>query len=93
MNANTVEELKIEQVPINQLQPDPTNPRSIPPDQLNALTRSLQQFGMVSPIIARRSDFVIIGGHQRWLAARRLGLAIVQPLRFAPDSSTASCTR
>ena len=28
----------------------------------------------VDPIIARRDDKVVIGGHQRLLAARRLGL-------------------
>jgi len=69
--------LKIEHVPIGDLRPDPFNPRRISGTELEALTRSIQEFGLVDPIIARREDRTVIGGHQRLLAARRLGLATV----------------
>lgn len=69
--------LAIEHVPIDNLRPDPANPRRIADAELEALTRSIQQFGLVDPIIVRREDSTVIGGHQRLLAARRLGLKTV----------------
>jgi DNA modification methylase len=69
--------LAVEQVPIDELRPDPVNPRRIGEDELDALERSLRQFGFVQPVLARREDRTVIGGHQRLLAARRLGLTSV----------------
>jgi hypothetical protein len=67
----------IEQVPIDDLHPDPANPRRISEEELDALERSIRQFGFVEPVLARREDATVIGGHQRLLAARRLGLTSV----------------
>ena len=67
----------IEQIPIDGLHPDPANPRRISEEELDALERSIRQFGFVEPVIARRGDATVIGGHQRLLAARRLGLSAV----------------
>jgi DNA modification methylase len=67
----------IEQVPIDELRPDPANPRRISDEELDALERSIRQFGFVEPVLARREDATVIGGHQRLLAARRLGLTSV----------------
>ncbi len=69
--------LAVEQVPIDELRPDPANPRRIGDDELDALERSLRQFGFVQPVLARRDDRIVVGGHQRLVAARRLGLATV----------------
>ena len=66
--------LTIEQVPIESLHPDFANPRRIGDEELDALERSLREFGFVQPVLARREDAVVIGGHQRLVAARRLGL-------------------
>ena len=66
--------ITIEHVSIGDLRPDPFNPRRISDQELDALTRSIHEFGMVDPIIARRGDNLVIGGHQRLVAARRLGL-------------------
>jgi ParB-like chromosome segregation protein Spo0J len=41
---------------------------------MDALTRSIQEFGVVDPVIVRRADRTVVGGHQRLRAARRLGL-------------------
>ena len=68
---------QIEEVVIDELRPDPANPRRISNDQLEALTRSLQTYGFVQPVLARREDKIVIGGHQRLLAARRLGYKTV----------------
>ena len=69
--------LAVEQVPLDQLRPDPANPRRISEEELDALERSLRQFGFVQPVVARRDDATVIGGHQRLVAARRLGLTTV----------------
>jgi DNA modification methylase len=69
--------LTIEQVPIDLLRPDPANPRRIGEEELDSLERSIRQFGFVQPVLARKEDSTVIGGHQRLIAARRLGLASV----------------
>lgn len=69
--------IAVAHVPIDLLRPDPANPRRIGEAELEALTRSLRQFGFVQPVLARRDDGVVIGGHQRLIAARRLGLTSV----------------
>ena len=63
----------VEHVPVDDLHPDPANPRRIDDTELAALTESIRAFGFVDPVIARRADQCVIGGHQRLLAARRLG--------------------
>ena len=77
MTASLLPALTVEEVAIDLLRPDPANPRRISDDELDALERSLRQFGFVSPVLARREDRTVIGGHQRLVAARRLGLTTV----------------
>ncbi|MFC1875047.1 site-specific DNA-methyltransferase [Chloroflexota bacterium] len=76
------EQIELQQISIDELHPDPANPRRISDQELEALTRSIREFGLVDPIIARREDKTVIGGHQRLLAARRLGHKTV-PVIFA----------
>ena len=73
----TLAPIAVEEVAIDDLRPDPANPRRIGDDELDTLERSLRQFGFVQPVLARREDRTVIGGHQRLLAARRLGYATV----------------
>src|SRR5438309_5380247 len=75
--TTTTTELQIVQVPIDELHPDPANPRKISDAELDALTRSLREFGFVQPVIARHHDHIVVGGHQRLVAARRIGLKSV----------------
>ncbi len=77
MPSSIRDELEVDYVCVEDLRPDPFNPRRISDTELDALTRSIREFGLVDPIIARRQDSVVIGGHQRLLAARRLGLDTV----------------
>src|SRR5450759_2679659 len=69
--------LSVEEVPIDLLRPDPANPRWIGQEELDALERSIRRFGFVQPVLARREDQTVIGGHQRLVVARRLGLTTV----------------
>ena len=73
----TAPPITVEHVDIDLLKPDPANPRKISDAELEALTRSLQQWGFVQPVLVRREDHVVIGGHQRLLAARKLGVKTV----------------
>jgi hypothetical protein len=50
--------------PIGELKPDPANPRRISDAELESLTRSIREFGFVQPVVARREDKTVIGGHQ-----------------------------
>ena len=49
------------------------NPRHMSDEQLDKLVDSLLKFGFVEPVVARQSDLLVIGGHQR-LAASKLAL-------------------
>jgi ParB-like chromosome segregation protein Spo0J len=66
-------DFNIEQVPLDFLNADPANPRRIGDADLEALTRSLREWGAVQPVVANRDGSLVIAGHQRLLAARRLG--------------------
>ena len=68
---------QVVQATIDDLRPDPANPRRISDAQLEALTKSLREYGFVQPVLARREDKTVIGGHQRLTAARRLGYKTV----------------
>ena len=68
--------LKIEQVPIDQLNPNPYNTNVVSPDNEEKIKESLRRFGQFKPILVREQDqgFEIIGGEHRWRAAKELGL-------------------
>jgi len=68
-----MQKLKITYIPINRLKPDNQNPRNITGQSLERLQRSLREFGFVDPVIARRKDHKVIGGHQRLAAAQADG--------------------
>jgi DNA modification methylase len=77
VSMNGQRPLTVEQVPLDQLRPDPANPRWIGQEELDSLERSIRSFGFVQPVLARREDGTVVGGHQRLVAARRLGLRTV----------------
>jgi hypothetical protein len=65
-------EFETEQVAVDQLKASPWNPRTISPRALEKLKRSLRDFGLPQSIIANRRSGHIVGGHQRWQAAKEL---------------------
>ena len=68
------QDIDIIHLPIGDLCPYAANPRPISDHELESVTRSIREFGFVDPVIDRREDKVVIGGHQRLVAARKLGL-------------------
>jgi len=77
MVNQTTRRLKIVQVLIAQLRPAGHNPRVMPDAEMQKLIRSIQQFGFVEPLVVRRQDNTVIGGHQRLDAATALGMTRV----------------
>jgi len=69
--------MRVEHVPLSQLRPWPGNPRLMPEAEMHKLVRSIETFGLVEPLVVRRSDSLVIGGHQRLDAAKALGLTKV----------------
>lgn len=57
--------MQIEMVAVEKLNPAPYNPRHWSPKHLKAAERSLREFGLVDPLIVRREDDLVIGGHLR----------------------------
>jgi len=82
--SSLIGETKIEpqknQVSISDLVPNRYQPRKIFDEtNLEDLTNSIKERGMIQPIIVRKSNdniskFEIIAGERRWLAAQRAGL-------------------
>src|SRR5438874_2458732 len=64
---------------IDELKPDPTNPRSHSKKQIQQIANSIRAFGFNVPILIDR-DGNIIAGHGRWLACRELGWSEVPTL-------------
>jgi hypothetical protein len=66
--------IEIEYVSTSKLKPYDGNPRKMEPSEMLKLRRSLKDFGFVDPIIVRKSDNLVIGGHQRLDAAKEEGI-------------------
>lgn len=64
---------KVTQLPITMMKPDPNNPRIHKDRQINALAKSIQSFGFNIPI-AIDSKGVVVSGHARLEAAKKIGL-------------------
>jgi DNA modification methylase len=72
-------DLKIVYRRIEDLKPDPANPRHHTRRQIRQIGESVKAFGFNAPILIDR-DRNIIAGHGRWLACRELGFAEVPTL-------------
>ena len=85
--SSLIGETKVEtpknQLSISDLIPNKYQPRKIfDEDNLNDLTNSIKERGILQPIIVRKSNddkskFEIIAGERRWLAAQKAGLHAV----------------
>jgi len=82
--SSLIGETKVEkqknQLPISDLIPNKYQPRKIFDERnLEDLTNSIKERGIIQPIIARKSNddklkYEIIAGERRWIAAQRAGL-------------------
>ena len=65
---------KVERWPLERLIPHARNARTHSEDQIAQIAGSIAEFGFVNPVLVG-DDGVIVAGHGRVLAARKLGLA------------------
>ena len=78
--GETKVEIQKNQLPISDLIPNKYQPRKIFDERnLEDLTNSIKERGMIQPIIVRKSNedklkYEIIAGERRWIAAQRAGL-------------------
>src|SRR5246127_1650089 len=73
------EPLKVVYRPVEQLKPDPANPRLHSKKQIRQIAKSIETFGFNVPILVD-ADLNVICGHGRLLAARELGITEVPTL-------------
>ena len=59
--------------PLDKLIPYPTNPKEHPPEQIERIAASIEEFGFLVPIVID-SEGVIVAGHGRYEAAKLLNL-------------------
>ncbi len=70
----------IVQIPTNQLEPNPLQPRgNIPSESLAELVESIKEHGIIEPLIVAKTPagYQIIAGERRWRSARLLKLSHV----------------
>ena len=72
--------MKIENIKVSDLKAYQKNAKRHPDDQVQRIASSIKEFGFVQPIVVDKDNVVIIG-HGRLLAAKRLGLSEVPCVR------------
>jgi len=72
---------RVEELPTNQIEASPLQPRrDFPAAQLEELKLSIEEHGILQPLILRRNatnKLELIAGERRWRAAKMAGLAVV----------------
>ncbi len=79
--------MQIELRPINQIKPYPGNPRTHDAAGIDAVAKSIAEFGFRQPLVIEPDGTIIIG-HGRFLAAQKLGLKEV-PVHVARELTPA----
>lgn len=84
---STIELCKVQHyVPIDKLKFHPDNPRTIKPERLEELKRSIRKKGFYQPILVWKKGGIVLAGNHRLLAAREL---VKEGFEFkAPDGKT-----
>lgn len=66
--------------PIEEIKPYDQNPRIISTDATSAVAASIEEFGFLNPIVIDQNN-VILAGHNRYKAAKQIGLKTVPTLQ------------
>jgi hypothetical protein len=72
-----------------ELRPNPRNPNKHPETQIESLMASLRRDGQTRPLLARKSNSMLIAGHGVHTAMRRLGWVECQVMLWDCDERTA----
>ena len=87
--GSAIQALDIEQLVAGRYQPR----QRLDADYLTELAQSIQQFGIIEPLVARPladGSYEILAGHMRWQAARQAGLTQVPVVVRQADDRTAA---
>ncbi|PIE31485.1 MAG: chromosome partitioning protein ParB [Ilumatobacter coccineus] len=81
-SASDAADSVLQDIPVSSVSPNPHQPRShFDEASLAELTASIQQIGVLQPILVRRRDddgnYELVAGERRWRAAQRAGLATI----------------
>jgi hypothetical protein len=76
MGTTQCQDLEVVWWPVEKPTPYARNPREAPEAAIAKVAASLQEFGFRQPIVVDE-EHVVIAGHTRLLAAKRLGLEMV----------------
>ena len=78
--------MQIQKVKIDDLNSPEWNPRDMPPEEMEKLKRSINEFGYVEPVVVNEFNMNIVGGNQRVQALKELGYATVDAVMInEPD--------
>jgi ParB/RepB/Spo0J family partition protein len=71
--------MKVTEIPIGKLEPNPWNPNRMSEEMYAKLRAYVEREGLVEPLIVRPQDevFQILGGYHRWKLAQELGYTTV----------------
>ena len=84
--------MQVIDVPIEAIDTPAWNPNQMDPDMHSRLTRSLERFGNVCPLVVRSIDDVryeTVGGAQRFMALREMGFESVPCVIVTADDAEA----
>lgn len=73
---------------IDAIRPYWRNPRVIPDDAVEAVRSSIEEFGYVQPIVVDKDGIIVIG-HTRYVALRRMGVTEVDVIEADLDDRQA----
>jgi len=81
-NRNPTSRIRIEYVPLDKIREWSGNPRVIGDDQYRSPVKSLDEFGVVEPLIVDER-YRVVGGHQRLKALRSIGVEEVPTVKLS----------
>ncbi len=74
--------MQIDQMPIGNIRPYEKNAKKHPKEQVQQIVDSIREFGMNDPIAVWGSTNLIVEGHGRLLACKKLGIETVPIIRL-----------
>lgn len=72
--------MNVQDVEVGKLKKASYNPRKITPEDFEQIKKSIEEFGFVQPLVVNSAagrEGIIIGGHQRFEVAKKMGLETV----------------
>lgn len=85
--VESMNQMKIEYLPVASLHPYERNAKQHPPEQVEHIANSIREFGFRQPLVVDAENVVVIG-HGRLMAAEKLGLDTVPVVRADDLSET-----